>query len=161
MTKKMDTIFVLALLTLFAATSFVLVLIGAKQYRHITNTMSENFEVRTTASYIAEKIRQNDAQDAIDVVSLEDVPALCIYSFEGDIRYMTYIYYYDNALRELIVTEHSVYDLSSGQEIIQTSGFTPFLVYDSLLCTEVTDSYGNTKKLYFHLHSSSERRTYE
>ena len=75
MSRKIDTVFVLALITLFAATSFVLVLIGAKQYRYVTNTMNENFEDRTVSSYLTEKIRQYDTEHAIFVTGLQEVPA--------------------------------------------------------------------------------------
>lgn len=154
MTKKIDTVFVLALITLFAATSFVLVLIGAKQYRHITNTMNHNYEVRTTSSYIAEKIRQNDATSSVSITRLEGTEALCIYSVEEGVPFMTYIYYYDNSLRELTVTETSVFDLSSGQEIIPASGFVPSMPGSSLLRTDITDTNGNVHTFYFHLHTN-------
>ena len=157
MNKKIDTVFVLALITLFAATSFILVLIGAKQYRHITNTMNDNYEVRTTSSYIAEKIRQNDTVSSVSVVTLEGVPSLCIYSVEENITFMTYIYYYDNALRELMVTSSSVFDLSSGQEIIQTGGFVPSMTSPSLLRADVTDTKGNIHTFYFHLHTKQDK----
>lgn len=156
MTKKIDSVFVLALITLFAATSFILVLIGAKQYRHITNTMNDNYEVRTTSSYIAEKIRQNDSASSLSVVMLEGIPALCIYSSEENITFMTYIYYYDNALRELMVTSTSVFDLSSGQEIIPIGGFNPSMVRPSLLRADITDTKGNIHTFYFHLHTSQD-----
>ena len=74
--KKIDMVFVLALITLFAATALTLVLIGAKQYRHVTDVMDRNFEHRTSASYLTEKIRQNDKQDAIGLTTLEGTTAL-------------------------------------------------------------------------------------
>ncbi len=152
MSKKIDTVFVLALITLFAATSFSLVLIGAKQYRHITDVMSENYEDRTISSYLTEKIRQYDTQNAIEVYELEGIPALSLTATGNNISYTTYIYYYEGALRELVATEGSVFTLSSGQEIIQMQGFTPKLISASLLRAEVTDTNGDTQILYFSLH---------
>ena len=155
--NRIDMIFVFALVTLFAATSFILVLIGAKQYRFVTNTMNENYETRTTSSYLTEKIRQYDIYDAITVSNLEGTPALSIHSVEDDISFVTYIYYYDGSLRELVVTENSVFSLDSGQEIIDMKGFNPTLVNDALLSVEVTDTTGNTQVLYFNLHCSSRK----
>lgn len=152
MSKKIDTVFIFALITLFAATSFLLVLIGAKQYRNVTNIMNENYEDRTISSYLTEKIRQNDTRDAITVSSLEGIPALSLKATENGRSYTTYIYYYDGSLRELVATEGSVFTLSSGQEIIQMQGFTPQLVNASLLRAEVTDTNGDTQILYFSLH---------
>ena len=153
--KKIDTVFVLALITLFAATSLTLVFIGAKQYRLVTDTMNDNYEDRTIASYLAEKIRQNDTANAITVSDLEGVPALSIQTTEDTTAYTTYIYYYEGALRELLVTEHSVFSLSGGQEIIEMQGFSPEFLSDTLIRAEVTDSNGAKQVLYFTLHCNT------
>jgi hypothetical protein len=154
MSRKIDTVFVLALITLFAATSFLLVLIGAKQYRFVTDVMNENYESRTTSSYLAEKIRQHDTKDAITVSNLEGVPSLKLTTCEEDICYITYIYFYDGALCELVVTDNSVFTLASGQKIIEVQDFHPKFINDSLLCTEITNTRGETFTLYFTTHCS-------
>ena len=59
-TPKIDTVFVMVLFTLFSLTSFVLILIGVKQYKVTADTMSSNYELRTVTSYLSEKVRQND-----------------------------------------------------------------------------------------------------
>lgn len=152
--KKIDMVFVLALITLFAATSLALVLIGAKQYRFVTNVMTENHEDRTTSSYLAEKIRQNDTAGAITVCDLKGTPALSIVSAEEDVTYITYIYFYEEALRELVVTENSVFSLSSGEAIINLQDCKLSLVNDSLIRAEVTDTKGKKQILFFPLHSN-------
>ena len=154
MSKKIDTVFVLALITLFAATAFMLVLIGAKQYRHVTDTMNANYEDRTVSSYLTEKIRQGDLADAISIVTLEGTPALSLVAYEEDLQFITYIYYYEGTLRELLVTPNSVFTLASGQEILELSGFTPILVNESLLHITVTDTRGDVQQLYLPIHSS-------
>ena len=152
--KKIDMVFVLALITLFAATSLALVLIGAKQYRFVTNAMTENHEDRTTASYLAEKIRQNDTADAISICDLKGVQALSIESVEEGVSYTTYIYFHEGTLRELVVTENSVFSLSSGQAIIEMQNFELFPMSDSLICAKVTDTKGAQETLYFPIHSN-------
>lgn len=153
--KKIDMVFVLALLTLFAATSFALVLIGARQYRLVTDAMNTNCETRTTTSYLAEKIRQNDTTGAITVCELKGVPALSILSTEEGTTYTTYIYFFENALRELVVTESSMFTLSSGDAIITMQDCDFALINPSLLCAEITDSAGKKQTLFFSLHSSA------
>ena len=147
-------VFVLALITLFAATSLALVLIGAKQYRFVTNAMTENHEDRTASSYLAEKIRQNDIAGAISICDLKGVPALSIVSEESDVTYITYIYFYEEALREIVVTETSVFSLSSGEAIIAMQGCDLSNVNDSLIRAEITDSTGKKQILFFPLHSN-------
>lgn len=150
--KKIDSIFVLALITLFAATSFVLVLIGAKHYRHVTDVMDTNYEERTVSSYLTEKIRQHDTRDTITITDLENIPALSIRITERDICYTTYIYFYNGFLRELVVTEDSVFSLSAGQEIMELQGFHPKFVDHSLIRAEITGTDGEQNILYFSLH---------
>lgn len=154
--KKIHIVFVLALFTLFATVSFSLVLIGAKQYRFVTQEMEQNYSDRTAASYLAEKIRQNDRKNAITITCLEGVPALSIATTEQDSTYFTYIYYYGESLRELVVTQNSVFSLSGGQAILPVQGFEPMLLSENLLCTDITDTIGETKRYYFTLHSSSQ-----
>ena len=50
-----DRIFILALLALFAATAFLLVSIGARQYKSIADGMTTNYETRTVSSYRKKK----------------------------------------------------------------------------------------------------------
>lgn len=152
MSKKFDTIFILILITLFAATSFLLVLIGTKQYRFVTDVMNQNYETRTTSSYLAEKIRQSDTLGSITVTTLEGIPALSITTLEDNISYITYIYCYDGVLRELIVTENSVFTISGGQEIMKLDSFIPKLVNPTLLSIQVTDTSAHTQTLYFTVH---------
>jgi preprotein translocase subunit SecY len=120
---RIETAFILALFTMFAATAFLVVLIGAKQYQITADSMNVNYEVRTAASYLEEKVRQNDCTGAIYATELLGVPALAIQTAEDDTVYTTYIYYYEDCLRELFVTDSSVYSLASGQMIIELSGF--------------------------------------
>lgn len=147
-------VFVLALITLFAATSLALVLIGAKQYRFVTNKMTDNHEDRTTSSYLAEKIRQNDTAGAITICDLKGVPALSIISTEENVTYTTYIYFYEDALRELVVTESSMFSLSSGEAIIPMQGCDFSLANDFLIRAEITDTAGEKQILFFPLHSN-------
>jgi len=153
--KRIDVVFVLLLLALFAAASFTLVLIGTKQYRFVTNTMSDNHEKRIISSYLSEKIRQNDTADSIDIVNLKGIDALSFSSEENGIAYTTYIYYYENALREIVVTPSSVFSLSSGQEIIALQDFSPEFASPSLIRVNITDTGGNDVILYFHLHCNA------
>ena len=152
--KKIDMVFVLGLITLFAVTSLALVLIGAKQYRFVTGSMSENHQLRTTSSYLAEKIRQNDAADAISICDLQGTPALSITSSEGDVTYLTYIYFYEDALRELVVTRQSLFSLSVGQPIIEMQDFSIQLVNDSLIRAEITDTNGKKQIILLPLRCS-------
>lgn len=153
--NKIDSIFVIALFTVFAITAFLLILIGAKHYQHTADSMDANYESRTISSYLTEKIRQNDSASSISITELEDTPALAIASIENDTTYITYIYYYNEALREIMVTENSVFSLDSGQEIIQTGGFHAEFEAKDLLKITITTTEGKTNTLHLSIHSNA------
>lgn len=155
--NKMDSIFVVALFTVFAITAFLLILIGAKQYQHTANTMDLNYESRTISSYLTEKIRQNDTAGAISLCQLEGTPALAIQTIENDVTYITYIYHHNEALREIMVTSDSVFSLESGQQIIQTAGFYPEYLENNLIKISITTTEGTTEYLYLTLHSDARK----
>jgi len=154
---KIDSVFVIALFTMFAVTAFLLILIGAKQYQHTADTMDANYESRTISSYLTEKIRQNDSQGKVRITEIEGVHALALETIENDVTYITYIYYYDNALREIVVNAQSVFSLGSGQEIIKTGGFTAELVKDNLIKITVTTTEDQKETLFLPLHSNSRK----
>lgn len=151
--KKIDMVFVMALLVLFAATALALVLIGAKHYRSVTSNMTGNHEKRITSSYLTEKIRQNDREDAITLCTIMGTPALSIRTTEGSVSYITYIYFYDDYLRELVVTDNSVFSLGGGQAIMEIQDIHFSMENEALIRAEVTDLQGYTQTMYFPLHS--------
>lgn len=152
--NKIDGVFVIALFTMFAITAFLLILIGARQYQHTADTMDANYESRTISSYLTEKLRQNDSQGMVQISELESTQALAIKTVENDITYVTYIYYYKEALREIVVNEQSVFSLDSGQEIIKTGGFNAELMNENLLKITITTTKNQKEILYLPLHTN-------
>jgi preprotein translocase subunit SecY len=152
---RIETAFILALFTMFAATAFLVVLIGAKQYKSTANSMNENYEVRTAASYLEQKVRQNDSTGAISATDLLGVQALSIQSTENDTVYTTYIYYYEDYLRELFVTDSSVFSLSSGQKIIELSGFDVEQLRPGFIRATYAGTDGISHEVFLSVHSLS------
>lgn len=152
---KVDLLFVMALFTIFCATAFLVVLIGARQYQITADNMNYNYEVRTTSSYLQEKLRQSDVGEEVSVCTLaEDVSALALYEKIDGVRYCTYIYYYDGFLRELYVTEESKFDLSAGQALLEINGFTPEIKSKTLVKMTFTGTDGIAYPTYAALHTA-------
>lgn len=156
-THRIDTIFVIALFAVFAVTAFLVVLIGAKQYKQTADKMNHNYEVRTATSYLQEKIRQNDENANFQVVPFFETQALSFSTIEEGQIYFTYIYYYDGYLRELYVSQDSIYEISSGHKIISLNNFVPEKLQSNLLKITVTDTKNNTFPLYLTLHSNGRK----
>jgi hypothetical protein len=90
-----DVIFVLALFGAFAFSSVMLIIIGSNIYRGTISNMQSNFETRTSASYIWEKVRQGEL---VESESLEGEDAIAIYKQIGDRQFVTYLYERDGYL---------------------------------------------------------------
>ena len=137
-----DRVFLLALLALFAATAFLVVSIGAKQY-----------ETRTVSSYLEEKMNQNDMAGSVAVTSIGAFPAIALSETVNDTIYTTYIYCYDGYLREITVSDGTTVLPGDGQKIIETKALAIDMVSSNLYCFTITDTTGYTYPLYISLNA--------
>ncbi len=150
---RVDTIFILALLVLFAMTSFLLVAIGAKQYQSIADNMTSNYETRTITAYLQEKMNQSDSSDTIAICTVGDSDALKLTQRIKEQQYETYIYAYDGYLWEITVSSLTAVAPGNGQKIIETDNLTIEEFPGNLFCFHITDTAGVTYPLYVSLTS--------
>ena len=119
MKRHMLEIFVLlALFGAYAVSATLLSAIGASVYQAESANIENNYDMRTGALYISEKVRQNDSIDSIrtDLVSGSD--ALVLTENKSGRRYEIWIYVYEGFLREILVPPESQFRLSAGQIIM-------------------------------------------
>ena len=69
-----DLLFTLGLFCVFAATAFILVMIGIQVYRSTAGQMQDTFSTRTAVSYVAEKLRQHDTAGGVSMGEIEGSP---------------------------------------------------------------------------------------
>ena len=143
-----DTFFILALLALFAITSFFVIIIGARQYHSIADRMTENYETRTAASYLVEKFNQNDIDGSVAITDIDGIPAIALTQTIHEQKYTTYIYAYDGYLREITVSHDTVITPASGQEIVETAALDIVACSRNLYCFTLTDTYGHSRPIY-------------
>jgi len=154
-----DVLFVLALFGVFAVSALTLVLIGADVYRHTVNDMNRNYDTRTAAAYITEKVRQNDCSvtsngdyidGAVAISSLDDLPAILLTrELEGEI-YCTYLYLYGGYLKELFMRQGSSLGSNAadaGQNIMPLSDLRLEQVSAHLLKVSLTTQEGEEHQL--------------
>ena len=154
---RLDTIFVMVLLTLFGITAFILVLIGVKQYKVTVNTMNHNYETRTATSFLIEKIHQADKDACVSITEFYNTTALTITSTSNGSTYYTYIYFYEGYLRELFVGEHAIYAPDSGQEIVAISNLSLDPVSPDLVKATITDTRENDIIVYLSIKSNNRK----
>ena len=70
-------------------------------YENITKRSDENFSGTTALSYIANKIRQGDRQDGVDIIEVDGTSVAMPKQKIGEETYHTWIYWKDGSIREL------------------------------------------------------------
>lgn len=143
-----DIFFILALITLFAITSFFVVIIGARQYHSIAGQMTMNYETRTAASYLTEKFNQNDVKGSIAITDVNEIPAIALTQTIQEQEYTTYIYVYDGYLREITVSRDTVITPESGQKVIEAAALDIQACSNHLYRFIITDTTGNSCPIY-------------
>lgn len=137
-----DLIFPVSLFFMFALCAVTVLLLAARIYQSTTEHSSLNYTARTGLSYISEKIHQNDRNGQIRIGSLDGEPALVMEQVYEEGTYYTYIYAYENSIRELFLKEGGNADLSSGTKILNVKEFSMEQIDEQLLsfhCTTEDD----------------------
>lgn len=149
---SIDHIFILLLLSVFTVCAVLTILIGARQYQAIADNMEYNYEARTAASYLEEKLRQSDLQGSVSLTELGSIPAIALSKETEQAAYTTYIYCYQNYLREITVSKGSDFLPKDGQEIMKAKELTIDQLTANLYCFTITDTSGTAYPVYVSLH---------
>lgn len=152
-TEKRHTIDVLFVITLFAVFAFSIILLtgeGATVYESIVDDMGVNYNSRTAFSYVINKIHQSDEDGLVTVGKYGEVDSLVISKEIDNITYCTYLYFYDNHIKEVLTRADQEFDPSYGLDIIEADGFTIEAVSDSLIKCEIVPKGSEREVLFVH-----------
>lgn len=151
-----DVIFVLSLFCVFAVLALFVVVLGANVYKGISNNMAENYNARTSITYITEKIRQHDNQGYVQIKDIADSSALVItQDMEGTV-YETWIYVIDGNLREIMVKQGTEVLPGSGQTIMNLESMDMEKIQGGLIELTVVDTEGKAFHSMVYMKSSGE-----
>lgn len=154
-----DLFFTLSLFCLFAASAFIVVLIGSGVYRNTITHMQENYAVRTTISYVAEKIRQHDATGETTLIMIDGKTVLMLTDTVGETDYHTYIYDYNGYLCELVVKEGNTFSKEQGEQILEVDSFSLSDEGNGFIRVTASESGSSPSSCLLHLRSTSVSRT--
>lgn len=116
--KRVEFVVMSILFLFLVGINFLLVTYGAEIYQQVEYRAEENFETRTPLSYVIMKLRQNDKKDVVGVVQKDGVEVLVLEeTIEGTV-YETWIYVYEEALRELYIQKGDQLSLKDGQVVM-------------------------------------------
>lgn len=141
-----DLLFSLALFCVFAASALIIVIMGADVYQKSVNDMNRNSTIRTSLSYLSEKIHQNDAENGIRIDQLNDLPSLVLIQNLNGETYETWIYAYDGMLCEIMTDLENGFTPEEGQPILEIGSFSLEQNGSRIILT-VSDTQGNTSSL--------------
>lgn len=129
-------LFIMLLFLIIVILSSMVILLGKDIYKSINEDRQSNYEIRVSLSYIENKIRQSDKENAVEIKKIQGQPALLIKENYDGINYETWIYYYNKSLNEILIEEHDEFQLQDGMKIVDLDGF------------NITEISKNTFKIY-------------
>ena len=118
-----SSLLILVVLSIFAISSLLLVMIGANTYKNIVKDTDRNNQIRASLSYVANKVRQNDELGAITVETKEETQVLAINTAFGGKPYCTYIYFYNGAIYESFLAKDKEFKLTEGSKVVSVEKF--------------------------------------
>ena len=144
----LDILFPLGLLLTFVSSAVLVLLLAADVYGDITERSAAGYTDKTAAAYVTEKIHQNDLDGCVYAGDLNGIPALVLEHPNDRAVYCTYIYYYDQALRELLIPKDAQVGAESGREILPLQDFELREIKDGLFRFSFTDPEGIRSAAY-------------
>lgn len=149
-----DILFVLALMALFAISSVMIIAIGASVYRQTVDTMSDNYSLRTSYSYITEKIRRSDTDAGVEIGKIGNSSSLLLRQNIDGISYTTYLYFYEGSLMEMFVRSDMEFSEELGTPIMEIAGL-QFISSENknILNIKITEKDGTRRTLLIKLRS--------
>ena len=119
-----DIVFALALFALYTSVALILVAIGARVYMSTENTMTRNYDERTSVLYVAQRVRQSDSHGQIRVEQLAGSDALVFSETINGRSYETWLFVSEEHLCELLVAADQEPDIAMGQRIMPIQSMT-------------------------------------
>jgi hypothetical protein len=149
-----DVLFMVLLFCVFAILVLFVIALGARAYQTNINVAERNFNMRISTFYIAEKIRQNDAGMPLLLSSVGDSAAIVLQKEIDDAFYETWIFVYEDQLREAFVQQGMSVSPTSGQAIMALKELNFEQREEGLLYISVRDMEDNKSELYVTPHGS-------
>lgn len=120
MVNLISMVFVLGI---FMIASLILANVSTQVYKNVVLANNANFELRTSLSYIATKVRQTDTIDSIYLEEKGGTTVLVLGEEIDGERFETLIYHYEGYLCELFRLAGMEYDLDFGTQMMEIEDF--------------------------------------
>ena len=116
--SNIDSIFVLLVFSIFAASVLMVLMLGAGIYQNTSTIIQDEYDSRTGLSYIWSRVRNSDSLNGITLVDFHDQLVLCLEETFNETTYQTLIYQHDGWICELFSEYAQEFDLEHGTTMI-------------------------------------------
>lgn len=140
---SIDIIFVMTLFAIFTILSSLVIVIGINVYKNISDNQKDNNQIRTTLTYIVNKVRANDEEAKIYIENKDNVDVLVFESDMDGTAIQNLIFFHNGELKEATIAKGDDFDLTFGDVVIKTKEF-KFDINDNRLNINVKDKDGKS-----------------
>ena len=137
--QKIDTIFVLAIFCVFAASVLMSLMFGASIYKNTTDKSNEKYGENICLSYVWMKVKNTDSIDNVYVDTFHDLSVLCLDEEYDGITYQTQIYLYEGWVCELFTELGLDFYPDAGMPVVEADSLS-FETLDSGLIKVTVNS---------------------
>ena len=125
---KMESVFVMLLFAVFAASVLIVLLSGGSIYQRTNDTIMENYDERTSLSFIWSRVRNSDLAGRVFLRHYDalDITALVLQEEIGGAFYESLIYVHNGWLHELFADAEQEFFPDFGFPIMESQS----LVFD-------------------------------
>lgn len=148
-------LFIITLCFVFAVSASALILLGINVYRDISRQGMSGHAERTSMAYIATKLRHMDTHGQVEVGDYSGVSALYLHEDYEGIAYVTVIYQWDGALREIFCKRGLEMKPEDGTKIVEAD-FLEFNMVSQNVISVYCDTEGGTSSMLLNVRSSKE-----
>lgn len=146
--SSVQTFCMVAVFAVFAILSVLLTLMGARVYKQVTQSMQANNALRSSLSYVANKIHSCGESETVYLEQQDGQPVLTIRETWDGQDYLTRIFFYQGTLREYASVDQGQESFSwdSGDSIARLQAFSLEQEGDLLTMTATAEN-GRTLSL--------------
>ena len=139
------------LLGIFAVASLFLINIGVQVYKNVVIANNDNFELRTSLSYLATRVRQADQTGMVEIREEDGIKILVLGEENEDGEFETCLYFWDGFLYEHFMEKGGYFEPGYGMETFEVESLIMEQKASGQLYFRATGGGGSTEQHYMTL----------